>query len=55
MFFGLCCALVMAALQTLPRHPFHQWELKPTGFCGVKVPLGWATFLPAKMPIHYML
>jgi hypothetical protein len=44
-----------AQAQTPPRHPFHQWELKLTGLCGVKSPLGRATFLPDKRPRDYML
>jgi hypothetical protein len=43
------------APQTPPRHPGHQWELKPTGLYGVKVPLGRATFVPDKLPIDYIL
>jgi len=42
-------------VQTPPRHPLHQWELKPTGFPRVKSPLGSSPVPPYNMPIDYIL
>jgi Adenylate and Guanylate cyclase catalytic domain len=41
--------------QTPPRHPFHQWELKPTGYCPGKSPLGTPHFSPYNPPLYYIL
>jgi hypothetical protein len=43
------------AVQTPPRHPFHQWELKPTGYCPGKSSLGTPHFSPYNPPIYYIL
>jgi hypothetical protein len=42
-------------VQTPPRHPFHQWELKPTGYGPGKSPLGTPHFSPYNPPIYYIL
>src|SRR3989442_10494991 len=36
--------------QTPPRHPLHQWELKPTGYFRGKSPLGTSYFSPYNPP-----
>src|SRR6266704_6465780 len=41
--------------QTPPRHPCHQWELKPTGSSRGKSPLGTRHFLPYTRSMYYML
>jgi hypothetical protein len=42
-------------VQTPPRHPLHQWELKPTGFFRVKSPLGRSHVPPYNMPMYYIM
>ena len=42
-------------LQTPPRHPCHQWELKLTGSSRGKSPLGTRHFLPYTRSMYYML
>jgi len=42
-------------VQTPPRHPLHQWELKPTGYFRGKSPLGTPHFSPYNPPMYYIL
>src|SRR5437660_4221700 len=41
-------------VQTPPRHPCHQWELKLTGSSRGKSPLGTRHFLPYTRSMYYM-
>jgi len=41
--------------QTPPRHPFYQWELKPTGSGRGKSPLGLPHFLPYNLLMYYIV
>src|SRR2546422_8784460 len=46
---------LMPTEQTPPRHPLHQWELKPTGYFRGKSPLGTSHFSPYNPPMYYIL
>ena len=60
-FASILLALVPLAfaqaprVQTPPRHPCHQWELKLTGFSRGKSWLGTHHFLPYTRSMYYML
>ena len=43
--------------QTPPRHPCHQWELKPTGSCRGKSRLGTRPFFPLESAnvLHFVV
>src|SRR5438034_5792460 len=45
----------LSPAQTPPRHPFYQWELKPTGSGRGKSPLGLPHFLPYNPLMSYIV
>jgi len=47
--------LLRRLTQTPPRHPFSQWELKPTGYRRGKSPLGLPHFLPYNPLMYYIM